>query len=299
MGAGGTARRVGTWLLLAAALTGALAFSILRATLPSDGARVEFYGDAWTADGVRIAPIDAPAAGLQAGDVVQAVGGTSMEAWLRDVTAAAVPRPDAQRPIEYLARPRRRGGRDGRHLGRAAGRRRRCSPAGASCCSRSRPRASRPTCTCGGPNEPAATALMLCACGAAGSSLPWFLGTTVSDGGPGRAVPAPHAGHRPGLHAAVAGRPPPGPGVPDALDRRPEPALARPGGLHRRAGRLRGRHGPHPGRESVGARVGRRVADGPGRGHRPDRRCSRSRCSRSATCGRRSPPPRPGSGSSR
>ena len=105
--AGVPARRVGTWLLLAAALTAALAFAVLRATLPSDGARVAFYGDAWSAAGIRIDPIDAPAAGLQAGDVVLAVDGHPMEAWL--AMPWRVPSLIRMRtmPMPYRARPRR------------------------------------------------------------------------------------------------------------------------------------------------------------------------------------------------
>jgi hypothetical protein len=93
--------RLTTWLLLVGAVAGALAYVGLRATLPSDGARIAFYGDAWSAAGIRIDPIDAPAAGLEGGDVVVEVAGHPMEAWLRDVIARAFTVPDASQPIDY------------------------------------------------------------------------------------------------------------------------------------------------------------------------------------------------------
>jgi signal transduction histidine kinase len=171
---------VATWVLLGAALAAAMASVVLRATVPSDGARVAFYGDAWSPLGILIDPIDAPAAGLAAGDIVVAVDGASMETWLRDVASGTVPNPDATDVIPY------RVARDG--------------VTGEVPISWAPP-AVGATLLAGWsvllfsvttavvaafvfarrPREPAATALMLCACGAAGSSLPWFLGTTVSD----------------------------------------------------------------------------------------------------------------------
>ena len=180
MRAGVLAQRVGTWLLLAVALAAAAAFVILRATLPSDGARVAFYGDAWSVAGIRIDPIDAPAAGLQDGDVVLAVDGFPMETWLRDVAAGALPDPDVAAPIGYRLD---RGGTDVATTVTWA------PPAiGATLLAGwSVLLFSVLTAGVAGfvfarrPRVPAATALMICACGAAGSSLPWFLGTTVSD----------------------------------------------------------------------------------------------------------------------
>ena len=58
-------RRVATWLTLAALLGLGLLFIVVRTQSPSDGARIAFYGDGWSGIGVRIAPIDAPAAGLE------------------------------------------------------------------------------------------------------------------------------------------------------------------------------------------------------------------------------------------
>ncbi len=174
------ARRGATWLLLAVALAAAMGFVMLRATLPSDGARVAFYGDAWSLTGILIDPIDAPAAGLAAGDVVVAVDGRPMDAWLRDVVAGAVPDPDAAGPMPYRVT---RDGSTGTVAVTWAP-----PPVGATLLAGwSVLLFSITTAVVAAfvfarrPGEPAATALMLCACGAAGSSLPWFLGTTVSD----------------------------------------------------------------------------------------------------------------------
>ena len=41
-------RRIGTWIVLAVALAVAVVFTWLRATDPSDGARVSFYGNGWS-----------------------------------------------------------------------------------------------------------------------------------------------------------------------------------------------------------------------------------------------------------
>ncbi len=176
----GRARRVATWLALAASLGAGLAFVVVRAATPSDGARVAFYADAWSAAGIRIAPIDAPARGLRDGDLVRAVDGRPLEGWLRIALDAGVARPDAGAPIRYLV------DRDGITLEREVA---------------WQPSAMAATLLDGWsviafsvataliaafvflrrPDEPAATALVLAACGAAGSSVPWYLGATVSD----------------------------------------------------------------------------------------------------------------------
>ena len=154
--------------------------------LPSDGARIAFYGDGWSDVGVRIDPIDAPAAGLQAGDLVVGVAGRSVDAWLGATTDGAVARPvgasrsrmrwsvtGAPAPPASCG-PRRRSGR-------------RCSRAGA--CSSSpwpsprSPPSSSPCVRTSRPPPPSDRG----AAAAAGSSVPWFLGATVSDivqGGP-------------------------------------------------------------------------------------------------------------------
>ncbi len=182
----GRARGIVTWLALVASLGAGLLFVVVRGWAPSDGARIAFYGDGWSAEGVRIAPIDAPAQGLEGGDVVAAVDGRPLEAWLRDAADPSVARPAAGPPISY-----------------------RLTRAGAPLtveAAWSVPSIGR-TLLDGWsvilfslafaaiaafvfarrPDEPAATALMIAACGAAGSSVPWFLGVTVSDlvaGGP-------------------------------------------------------------------------------------------------------------------
>ncbi len=175
-----TVRRIATWGVLAAALAGAILFVVLRATTPSDGARVAFYGNGWSDLGVTIDPIDAPAAGLQAGDLVTAVAGRSVDAWLGATLDGSVPRPVGGEPIAY-------------DLVRAG------APVRATVTWT--PPAIGATLLAGWsvllfsvavaavaafvfarrPDEPAALALVLAACGAAGSSVPWFLGTTVSD----------------------------------------------------------------------------------------------------------------------
>ena len=155
-------------------------FIWVRDHTPADGARISWYEDAWTADGVLIDPIDAPAAGLEDGDLVLAVDNRSIESWLRVVTDPSVPRPnpslampyEVQRGSELLtvevdwATP---------SIGSALvegwgfvvfsivfG------AVGAFVFARR-------------PDEPAAIPLLFIASAAAGSSVPWFLGSSVSD----------------------------------------------------------------------------------------------------------------------
>jgi two-component system NarL family sensor kinase len=180
------ARRIATWLALAGSLGAAILFIGVRGVAPSDGARVAFYGDSWSAAGVQIDPIDAPAPGLEGGDVVAAVGGRSLEAWLQDAANPSVARPQAGVPIGYALT------RDGAPVTTevtwttpAIGRTLvdgwsvilfSLAFAGVAAFVFARR-----------PREPAALALVVAACGAAGSSVPWFLGVTVSNvvqGGP-------------------------------------------------------------------------------------------------------------------
>ena len=173
------ARRLATWGLLGASLAGAALFVVVRLTMPSDGGRIAFYEDAWSAAGVVISPIDEPQAGLVPGDRVDAVDGRSMEDWAVVVLAGSVPRP-AGGPLPYLLE------RDG-------------SPVEASV-TWAAPDVSAALLEGWSivlfsvaiaavaalvfrrrPDVPAATALVLVACGAAGSSVPWFLGATTSD----------------------------------------------------------------------------------------------------------------------
>jgi signal transduction histidine kinase len=176
-------RRIATWLALAGSLGLGLTFLAVRATAPSDGARIDFYGEGWSAAGVAIAPSDAPAAGLAGGDTLAALAGRPVEAWLDE----AVPpwtrtsaRPAADRPIDY--RLIRAGVPSDVTVTWA-------SPAVGATLLEGWPVVLFSLAVAGvaafvfarRPAEPAALALMLAACGAAGSSVPWFLGATVSD----------------------------------------------------------------------------------------------------------------------
>ena len=182
MGVTGTSRirRTALWLLLGASLAAPIVFVWVRDHTPSDGARVSWYEDAWSAEGVLIAPIDAPAAGLQDGDQVRAVDGRTIDAWLGEILnrSAEPPRPDAPKSYDIA--------RDGNPLTVDVTW---AVPAIGS------------TLVAGWgfiifsiafgvvgafvfwrkPDEPAAVPLVLIASAAAGSSVPWFLGTTVSD----------------------------------------------------------------------------------------------------------------------
>ena len=173
-------RRSALWLLLAVSLGAPILFIWVRDHTPADGARISWYEDAWTADGVLIDPIDAPAAGLEDGDLVLAVDDRSIEAWLAAVADPSVPRPDPSRTMPYEVQ------RDGAlmtvevdwavpSIGSALiegwgfvvfsivfG------AVGAFVFARK-------------PDEPAAVPLVFITCAAAGSSVPWFLGSSVSD----------------------------------------------------------------------------------------------------------------------
>lgn len=185
----GRLRQAAAWLALAGSIGLGLGFVAVRAGAPSDGARVEFYGEAWSAGGIRIAPIDEAAAGLRPGDTIVAVAGRPMDEWL---AAALAPfgtgpaRPPADQPVTYTVN-------DGSATREVAIR---WAPAavgatlleGWSVVAFSLAVAAVAAFVFARrPAEPAATALVLAACGAAGSSLPWLLGVTVSNvvtGGP-------------------------------------------------------------------------------------------------------------------
>lgn len=173
------ARRLATWAVLVASLTGAVLFVGLRFTTPSDGGRVVFYGDAWSSTGVRIEPIDAPAPGLEPGDRVEAVADRSLEAWIRDVLDADTARP-ATGPVPYVVE------RDATRVATTV----EWGPpsiGGALTTGWSVLLFSIAIAGLAGyvfarrPHVPAASALVLVASGAAGSSLPWFVGVTTSD----------------------------------------------------------------------------------------------------------------------
>lgn len=174
----GVGRRRLTWLALAGALGACLLSVALRVGGPSDGARVGFYAGAWSTAGVRIDPIDAPAPGLRAGDLVSSVAGRPIEAWVRLALDPGVVRPDAG--AAYAVE------RDGvaRVIDIAW-----LAPAVSATLGAGWSVALLSAATAGlaawvfrrRPETPASTALVLAACGIAGSSVPWFLGVTVSD----------------------------------------------------------------------------------------------------------------------
>ncbi|MGH2474970.1 MAG: histidine kinase, partial [Candidatus Limnocylindrales bacterium] len=174
----GARRRRATWLTFGLALVACISSVALRVGLPSDGARVAFYGGAWSAAGVVIDAIDAPAAGLRDGDRVTSVDERSLEAWAADLLDRDVRRPTAGAAygIERDGAASTaevtwaRSGVGGTLLeGWSVALVSIVAAALAAWVYRQRP------------DTPAATALMLVAAGIAGSSVPWFLGTTVSD----------------------------------------------------------------------------------------------------------------------
>ncbi|HYH91586.1 MAG TPA: histidine kinase [Candidatus Saccharimonadales bacterium] len=174
----GVLRRRLTWVVLVGALAAGLLAVALRVSGPSDGARVGFYAGAWSADGVRIDPIDAPAAGLQAGDLVESVAERSLETWVQIALDPGAPRPAGGAPYGIE--------RDGASIDVDIAW---TTPAVGATLAAGWSVALLSVATAGlaawvfrrRPDTPAATALVLAACGIAGSSVPWFLGITVSD----------------------------------------------------------------------------------------------------------------------
>jgi signal transduction histidine kinase len=175
---GGARRRRATWLTLWLALAACTLSIALRIGLPSDGARVAFYAGAWSATGVVIDPIDAPAAGLRDGDRVTRVDERTLESWASLLLDPDVVRPDAgaRYDIERDGTPSTadiawtRPGIGATLLeGWSVALVSVVAAALAAWVYRRRP------------DTPAATALVMVAAAIAGSSVPWFLGTTVSD----------------------------------------------------------------------------------------------------------------------
>jgi len=72
----------GLWLLIALALAASASFVGWRLFGLSDGAVVAFYGDAWQAHGVQVQPIAGSDRGLEVDDLVVAIAGRSVDAWL-------------------------------------------------------------------------------------------------------------------------------------------------------------------------------------------------------------------------
>jgi signal transduction histidine kinase len=147
---------------------------------------VAFYGDGWTGGGIRISPIDRAAPGLEAGDLVTTVDGRPLEAWASDamhpfaahlvpvgVATYGVERGDVatEADVTWASPSISATLLEGWSVLLFS-----IAVAGVAAFVFVRR-----------PDEPAATALIIAACGAAGSSVPWFLGITVSDivqGGP-------------------------------------------------------------------------------------------------------------------
>jgi hypothetical protein len=94
-------RRAATWILLGVSLAGAALSTGWHVLAPSDGARIPFYQSAWSAAGVVIEPIDAPAEGLRPGDRVAAVAGRSIDGWLGLALAPGADRPSPAEPLDY------------------------------------------------------------------------------------------------------------------------------------------------------------------------------------------------------
>ena len=175
-------RRTRIWLLAAGSLIASLAFLGLRLVAASDGAIVAFYADAWTVDGVRLGAVDQPAGGLAPADVVTTVARRPLGAWLDGAVDLGLDRSDVGGSAAIIYGVRRAGAALevpvtlARHdvtgilldnwsvllftvvfqvvAAYVLWRR---------------------------PEESAAAALVVAACGVTGSTLPWLLGLQISD----------------------------------------------------------------------------------------------------------------------
>ena len=179
---GGGDRRPLIWVLPWIVLIGSVGLGLLsvalRVGLQSDGARVGFYAGAWSAAGVRIDAIDAPVEGLEDGDLVTAVDGRSLEGWASAILDLGVARPEGSMPYGLE--------RDGvpstvevtwvrPSVGATLLEGWSVVVASATIFGLAAWVLRRR------PDTPAAAALAVGAAGVAGSSIPWFLGATVSD----------------------------------------------------------------------------------------------------------------------
>lgn len=73
-----------------------MAFIILHVTSPSDGSRLSSGIAMFTDKGAVVEPYDSDQQGWQAGDIVTAVGGQSMETWVNSLLVPGLPRPRLQ-----------------------------------------------------------------------------------------------------------------------------------------------------------------------------------------------------------
>jgi hypothetical protein len=80
------------------------AFTWLQVTTPSDGVRLEPGQPVWQPNGVVVTPLAAPSSGLEAGDLVIAIGGKSMAFWVQALFLPDTPRPPWQlgQTITYM-----------------------------------------------------------------------------------------------------------------------------------------------------------------------------------------------------
>jgi signal transduction histidine kinase len=173
--------RPAIWLLTLVAIAASLGFLAMRLVGPSDGTQIPFYAGAWMSDGVTITAPDASADGLRSGDVVTAIDGRSVAAWLDVILYPGVDRSALDAPSVMYAVMR-----NGVEVDVPVD------------------RTSHPVAPLileywsavvfvvvlqlvaalvlwRRPQAPAAVALALVAVGVSGSTVPWFLGSEVGD----------------------------------------------------------------------------------------------------------------------
>lgn len=165
-------------------LAAALAFVAFRITMPDDGTRVGGAANPWTMDGVVVAPAaaDATTSQVRVDDLVVAVHGRPVEAWLRELLAPGVSRPQvaAGEPVELVVQR----GNDRLALTTVASR---FDPLGAIAEDWGVVALALSIQIVGlylfyrRPREPAARALLITGTGMFASSVPWALGMQVSD----------------------------------------------------------------------------------------------------------------------
>ena len=180
--AAGRARRSGIWFLAGVSLVASLTFLGARLVGTSDGARIAFYADAWTSEGARVEPIHPRLGSLISGGVVHAVAGRPLGSWIDAALDPTIARSvgSVDEPVTYEVL------RNGASVDVPVAFEAHDVSAiladywsvlvftivfqiVAAFVLWRRPRSS------------AAVALVVAACGATGSTLPWLLGLEVSD----------------------------------------------------------------------------------------------------------------------